>query len=58
MIEGPAGKITELTERSADALPFLMQAIADLRFGQVAVTIHEGRVVQIDVTEKRRFAAK
>ena len=31
------------------------EALAGLRFGSVALTVHEGRVVQIDVTEKRRL---
>lgn len=26
-----------------------------LRFGTIAITIHEDRVVQIDVTEKKRL---
>lgn len=30
-------------------------ALNGLRFGSVSLTVHEGRVVQIDVTEKRRL---
>ena len=26
------------------------------RFGSIAITLHEGKVVQLDVTEKRRLA--
>lgn len=32
-------------------------ALSGLRFGNVSLTVHEGRVVQIDVTEKKRFQA-
>ena len=33
------------------------EALSDLKFGHVALTVHEGRIVQIDVTEKRRLTA-
>ena len=33
----------------------LEEAIARLRFGVVQLTVHEGRVVQLEVTEKKRF---
>ena len=33
----------------------LRQALSRLKFGSVFVTVHEGRVVQIDVTEKKRL---
>jgi hypothetical protein len=31
-------------------------AIGRLRFGTVLVTVHEGKVVQVDTTERRRFS--
>ena len=33
----------------------LAAAIGRIRFGSVVVQIHEGAVVQIEATEKRRF---
>lgn len=33
-------------------------ALAGLRFGLVTITVHEGRLVQIDRTEKQRLAAR
>ena len=27
-----------------------------LQFGSIAITVHDGRIVQLDVTEKRRLA--
>ena len=47
-IDGPAG----LTGPVRAALE---EAIAKLRFGVVQLTVHEGRVVQLEVTEKKRF---
>ncbi len=39
-----------------DALAAIRDCLQRIRFGSIAVTIHEGRVVQLDVTEKRRLA--
>ncbi len=33
----------------------LRRALKDLRFGSISLTVHDARVVQVDVTEKRRF---
>lgn len=33
----------------------LDQAVEKLRFGVVQLTVHEGKVVQLDVTERQRF---
>jgi hypothetical protein len=33
----------------------IRQAIEGLRYGQITIVIHDGSVVQIDRTEKRRF---
>ena len=41
-----------------ETLAAIADALARLRFGQIVVTVHEGQVVQIDTTEKRRFAAQ
>ncbi len=30
-------------------------ALGKLRFGLIQLTVHEGRVVQLDVTERQRF---
>ncbi|OYU37098.1 YezD family protein [Novosphingobium sp. PASSN1] len=38
-----------------ESLASVREALTGLRFGTVALTIHEGRVVQIDVTEKKRL---
>ncbi len=45
--------------RTADAnLPRLVQdALGRLRFGTIHLTIHEGKLVQVDVTERTRLPA-
>jgi hypothetical protein len=40
---------------SEDAIATIRDTLQKVRFGSIAVTIHEGRIVQIDVTEKRRL---
>jgi len=38
-----------------ESLASVREALQSLRYGSIALTIHEGRVVQIDVTEKKRL---
>ena len=33
------------------------QKVAAMRFGSVQIVVHEGRVTQVESTEKTRFAA-
>jgi hypothetical protein len=44
-----------------DADPEILRLVRDaldrLRFGSIHLTIHEGKLVQIDVTEKTRLPA-
>lgn len=37
------------------AVEQISQALSGLRFGAISVVVHDGRVTQIDVTEKRRL---
>ncbi|MGN6278995.1 MAG: YezD family protein [Sphingomonas sp.] len=39
------------------AIAALREALDRLRFGTIALTVHDGRVVQLEITEKRRFGA-
>lgn len=39
-----------------EILQRLSAEMARLRFGAIQLTIHEGRLVQMDVTEKHRFS--
>jgi hypothetical protein len=38
-----------------DPLQMVREMLADLRFGAIQLTVHEGRIVQLEVTEKHRF---
>jgi hypothetical protein len=38
-----------------ESLANIREALLSLRYGSIAITIHEDRVVQIDVTEKKRL---
>jgi hypothetical protein len=38
-----------------ESLADVRAALLALRYGSVAITVHEDRVVQIDVTEKKRL---
>lgn len=37
-----------------ESLASVREALSGLKYGSISLTVHEGRVVQIDVTEKRR----
>ena len=40
---------------AAAALSAVSEAIARLRYGAIGLTVHDGRVVQLEVTERQRF---
>jgi hypothetical protein len=48
-------EITHANTHSQSWLKIVAQHVEDLRFGSVVVTVHEGRVVQIEVSTKVRF---
>lgn len=52
--------ITSPTEKARESVPVrVLDAVAasldGLRFGTIQLIVHEGRVVQLDVTERQRF---
>jgi hypothetical protein len=36
-------------------LRVVAEALARLRFGVIQLTVHDGKLMQVDVTERRRF---
>jgi hypothetical protein len=44
----------EATEKP-EWLEIVRQSVASLRYGVVHITVHDGRVTQIEKTEKRRL---
>lgn len=37
------------------AVQTVLDALEKLRFGAIQLTVHEGRLVQVDVTERHRY---
>lgn len=46
---------SEKARHIEESLRSIREALMQLRYGSIALTIHEDRVVQIDVTEKKRL---
>ncbi len=42
---------------AAAAMKLVTDALQRLRYGAIQLTVHEGRLVQVDVTERSRFPA-
>jgi hypothetical protein len=40
-----------------ESLANVREALLALRYGSIAITVHEDRIVQIDITEKKRLNA-
>ena len=54
--KGPAPRPPAGTDRTAAiALDAVAEAISRLRYGSIELTVHDGRVVQLEVTERQRF---
>lgn len=54
--------VAKPTEGSAQDHPLLnegvqhvIEALQQLRFGVIQLTVHDGKLMQVDVTERRRF---
>jgi len=43
------------TDKSHQWLEIVRQTVVSLRYGVVHITVHDGRVTQIEKTEKRRL---
>jgi len=39
-----------------EALAAVSEALSRLRYGAIQITVHDGKVMRIDVTEKKRLA--
>ncbi|RWR12848.1 YezD family protein [Siminovitchia fortis] len=40
-----------------EKLKVIVEALSNLRFGELQITVHEGKIVQINRIEKQRFPA-
>jgi hypothetical protein len=43
-------------QKSSEVVQEILRAIEQLRFGSIEITVHEGRVTQIERREKVRFS--
>jgi hypothetical protein len=50
------GDAAERTDH-AEAIEKIRRALDRLKFGAIHLTVHEGRLVQIEITEKTRLTA-
>lgn len=56
MTISPNQPISPETQRLLEeSLASVREALSSLKYGNVSLTVHEGRIVQIDVTEKKRL---
>jgi hypothetical protein len=53
------GATAERLDGANAALPEHLQVVAEalgrLRYGVIQLTVHDGKLMQVDVTERRRF---
>lgn len=49
--QAPAGEHPLLN----DGIQHVIEALQRLRFGVIQLTVHDGKLMQVDVTERRRF---
>lgn len=47
---------TPATEALSEPVRHLLAALNSLKFGAIQLTVHDGKLVQIDITERKRFA--
>ncbi len=55
MTEVTFAKATPL-QAIEEALRVVRQKASEVRFGTITLTIHDGKLTQLEVSEKRRFA--
>lgn len=55
-VNRPTGILPELSAEESAVLQKVLQALRQIRYGQIQITIQDGRVVQLDRTEKQRFS--
>ncbi|KPH57389.1 YezD family protein [Novosphingobium aerophilum] len=48
---------SEGTNPKAAPLQVVADALDQMRYGVIQLTVHDGKLVQLDITERRRFAS-
>jgi len=56
----PVEQLTARLDSADNDLPehlrVVVEALGRLRYGVIQLTVHDGKLMQVDVTERRRFA--
>jgi hypothetical protein len=56
MTDEPIDRVEETNKTSfPEPIRAVLDALAKLKFGAIQLTVHEGKLVQVDVTERKRF---
>ncbi|WP_260581038.1 YezD family protein [Sphingopyxis sp. PET50] len=50
-----SNRATGSPEATSRAVQTVLDALEKLRFGAIQLTVHEGKLVQVDVTERHRY---
>lgn len=46
---------SRLAPTREEVINLIVEALGRLRFGAINLTVHEGKLVQVDITERKRF---
>ncbi|MFN3619767.1 YezD family protein [Sphingorhabdus sp.] len=44
------------TQTLSEPILAVLEALNSMRFGAIQMTVHEGKLVQVDITERKRFS--
>ncbi len=55
MTSNPNQLTPEAARLLEESIASVREALTGLQYGVISLTVHQGRVVQIDVTEKKRL---
>lgn len=57
MSENSAERIGESGSKPLpESIRSVLDALGQIKFGAIQLTVHEGKLVQVDVTERKRFS--
>ena len=48
-------KMSKLSKLTEEQVHYLEENLRDIDFGSIVITVHNGKITQIDTTEKKRF---
>ncbi|MBL8649431.1 MAG: YezD family protein [Sphingopyxis sp.] len=54
-VSASSNQTTGSAEATSRAVQTVLDALEKLRFGAIQLTVHEGKLVQVDVTERHRY---